>query len=193
GILTKQMYEDPVPPKVRVPQISERVERLIMRCLEKKREHRYQTMHEVEVDLQNAQGAANPSGPDIVTLAPVHRPVRERQRVSAVYLGGLGVSLLMLLGSLALDAYTERRTDLGNASPAQSSAMPKTPVRAAMLASPGESGEDRDARGNHGIANPSELGDAEVEAAPPKKVRRKPRQHVKALPAADDAILDPWN
>ena len=52
GILTKHLYDDPIPPKTRVPQVSAALERVIMRCLEKKPGERYQAMHEIETDLE---------------------------------------------------------------------------------------------------------------------------------------------
>jgi len=188
GILTKQMYEDPVPPTVRVPQISEPLERLIMRCLAKKREHRYQSMHEVELALQRAQGAEHPKGPDAATLAPIRLPHRERPRVSPVYLGGLGVTLLVLLGTLAFEAYSGRRADRGVAT----YATPTMPVSATMLGAGTEPEEALDTKGEPAIADASEQREAEVEAAPPKRVRRKPKPHAKRWTPPDEAILDPW-
>ncbi|MBW2375852.1 MAG: serine/threonine protein kinase, partial [Deltaproteobacteria bacterium] len=111
GILTKQMYEDPIPPKVRVPQVSEQLEQLIMRCLEKKPEQRYQTMHAIEADLQRVHTGQQPVGPDTVTLTPTRPPPPEHSRVSPIYLGGLGMAVLALVGTLAMGVYTDRRAD----------------------------------------------------------------------------------
>jgi eukaryotic-like serine/threonine-protein kinase len=53
GILSQQLYQAPLPPRQRAPElaISPALEALIMRCLEKKPEDRYQSMHEVHADL----------------------------------------------------------------------------------------------------------------------------------------------
>jgi serine/threonine-protein kinase len=192
GILTKQMYEDPVPPKVRVPHVSDQLERLIMRCLEKKREHRYQTMHEIEVDLQRVCGGKQPIGADTVTLAPSAPPRRGRLRPAPVYLGGLGVALLMLVGTLTLDAYSERKTSSGNASLSATIAAPEVPVTAATLSAQTDPERGVDANRDQAIADVSDIPETETRAARPKPARRKPRLRAKPTPPRDDAILDPW-
>jgi serine/threonine-protein kinase len=172
GILTKQMYEDPIPPKVRVPQVSEQLEQLIMRCLEKKPEQRYQTMHEVEADLQRIHTGQQPIGPDTVTLKPTRPPRPERPRVSPIYLGGLGMAIVALVGTLAMSAYTQGRVEPGRANIAQPAAAS---VPTAMVALPTEEGAQ-----------------VEAKAAPAKPVRRKHRQRAKPSSQRDAAILDPW-
>jgi len=192
GILTKQMYEDPVPPKVRVPQVSDQLERIIMRCLEKKREHRYQTMHDVEVELQRVHDRGHANGPDTDTLAPIVLPRRERFRVSPVYLGGLGVAVLMLLGTLALDAYSGRRAGIANPNLVSTPVITPTPASATVLTAPRQSAGGPDASGEPAMADASDARRAEVEASKPKPVLRQARRHPKPAPPSDDAILDPW-
>jgi serine/threonine protein kinase len=192
GILTKQMYEDPVRPKVRVPQVSDQLERLIMRCLEKKREHRYQSMHEIEVDLQRVCGGKQAIGADTVTLAPSAPPRRQRLRAAPAYLGGLGVALLMLVGTLTLDAYSERTVSLGNASLSATIAAPEVPVIPATLTAPIDPERGGDANGDQAIADVSDIPEAGARAARPKPNRRKPRLRAKPSPPRDDTILDPW-
>ena len=51
GLLRKQQSEIPIPPKDRNPQIPERLNRLILKCLEKLAERRYQTVTELLQDL----------------------------------------------------------------------------------------------------------------------------------------------
>jgi len=184
GILTKQMYEDPIPPKVRVPQVSEGLEQLIMRCLEKKPEQRYQTMQSIEVDLQRIHTGQRPVGPDTVTLTPTRPPRRERPRVSPIYFGGLGMAVLALVGTIALNAYTHRGADTGRpglTKPAASASAPAAKETADV-----EPSEER--------AIPAALDGSEIEAreARAKPLRRKPRQRVKQSPQRDQAILDPW-
>ena len=184
GILTKQMYEDPIPPKVRVPQVSEGLEQLIMRCLEKKPEQRYQTMQSIEVDLQRIHTGQRPVGPDTVTLTPTRPPRRERPRVSPIYFGGLGMAVLALVGTIALNAYTHRGADTGRPGLAKPAASASAP--AAKEAANVEPSEER--------AIPAALDGSEIEAreARAKPLRRKPRQRVKQSPQRDQAILDPW-
>jgi serine/threonine-protein kinase len=177
GILTKQMYEDPIPPKVRVPQVSEQLELLIMRCLEKKPEQRYQTMHEVEADLQRVHTGKPPIGPDTVTLTPTRPPRPEPPRVSPIYLGGLGMAVLALVGTLAMNAYAHRRADTETAGLTRSFATPEGSVNAPP------------AEQSAGLEPGDEV---EAKAARTKPLRRHSRQRVKPSRQRDQAILDPW-
>jgi serine/threonine protein kinase len=186
GILTKQMYEDPIPPKVRVPQVSEQLEQLIMRCLEKKPDQRYQAMHEIEADLQRVHSGQRPIGPDTVTLTPTRPPRPERPRVSPIYLGGLGVAVLALVGTMAMNAYDNRRADTTSASLPASLATPEASVTV------GEQTAGLEPSDDPAIGAASEAPEAEARAARAKPVRRTPRQHAKPSPEHDQAILDPW-
>jgi len=186
GILTKQMYEDPIPPKVRVPQVSEQLEQLIMRCLEKKPDQRYQAMHEIEADLQRVHSGQRPIGPDTVTLTPTRPPRPERPRVSPIYLGGLGVAVLALVGTMAMNAYDNRRADTTSTSLPASLATPEASVTV------GEETAGLEPSDDPAIGAPSEAPEAEARAARVKHVRRTPRQHAKPSPEHDQAILDPW-
>ncbi len=187
GILTKQMYEDPIPPKVRVPQISEPLEQLIMRCLEKKPEQRYQTMHDIEADLQRIHTGQQPVGPDTVTLKPTRPPAPARRAVSPIYLGGLAMALLALVGTLAADAYTHRGTDAEAASQPGDFAAPLGRASAPPA--------ERQA-GPEPVADQpaSASGDSEPETEGPraKPPRRHSRHRPKPSPQRDQAILDPW-
>jgi len=175
GILTKHMYEDPVPPKIRVPQISLELEQVIMRCLEKKADQRYQTMHEIEADLRRVHTGERPVGPNTVTLTPTRPPRPEQPRVSPVYWGGLGVAVLALVGTLALGAYTDRRVESARAD------LTHAPAAPAVAPSTGQS----DAT----APDPSQI---DAEPAVIKPVRRKARKRAKPSPKRDQAILDPW-
>jgi serine/threonine protein kinase len=178
GILTKQMYEDPIPPKVRVPQVSEELERLIMRCLEKKPEQRYQTMHEIEADLRRVHTGQQPVGPDTVTLTPTRPPRPEPRRVSPIYLGGLGMAMLALVGTLAANAYSHRETEhqatrlTGN--PAAPAAPESTPMPAPT-------------------ADPEPVDKVGTEAASTRPQRRHSRPRPRPSQHRDPVILDPWN
>ena len=184
GILTKQMYEDPIPPKVRAPQVSEELEQLIMRCLEKKPEQRYQTMHSIEADLQRVHAGQRAVGPDTVTLTPTRPPRPERRPVSPIYLGGLGVAVLALVGTLAMGAYTDRRADTkgtGLSAPEATVTSPSTAEKAKLAPSDEQS---RPAA--------SDAPEVEARAARATPLRRKPQQRTKRTPKHDQAILDPW-
>lgn len=187
GILTKHMYEDPVPPKVRVPQISDALERVIMRCLEKKPEDRYQTMREIEADLVAIRNRPQTVGPDTVTLGP-HPPARAgRSRVSLGYLGGLAIALLALAGTLAFSLWSdhggkEAQRGLRQVEPAHATSSPQPAAVAPSLPSSVRDSDDT-------------LAAMDEAPTPEEKPRRtKPRRKPRAEPAArhDTAILDPW-
>jgi serine/threonine-protein kinase len=52
GVMTKHMYDDPVPPSRIVPQLRGAAEAVIMKALEKKPERRYQSMLDLKDDLE---------------------------------------------------------------------------------------------------------------------------------------------
>ncbi len=191
GILTKHMYEDPIPPKLRVPQVSAELEQVIMRCLEKKPEQRYQTMGEIEDDLRRVHTGQQPVGPDTVTLTPTRPPPRERSRVSPIYLAGLGIAVLALVGTLAMNAYTHGKVQPERAQATQAPAAPAASAPATADAPPTddqvlESNEDQ------AIETASKEPTIDAKVARPKPVRRKSRQRSKPSPQRDQAILDPW-
>ncbi|MDH4281969.1 MAG: serine/threonine protein kinase, partial [Myxococcales bacterium] len=129
GILTKQMYEDPIPPKVRAADVSDQLEQVIMRCLEKERERRYQTMQELLADLERVRGGLKPTGPNTVTLAPT-RPPRPRRVVAPIYLGGLALAVLALVGTLVMNTVGSRSTEAESLSvaPPRPSARTETAI-----------------------------------------------------------------
>jgi serine/threonine-protein kinase len=64
GILTQHMYKSPVPIRALVPEpqdVPPGLEAVILKCLSKRTEHRYQTMHELLDDLKKVQGGQVPS------------------------------------------------------------------------------------------------------------------------------------
>ena len=176
GILTKQMYEDPIPPKVRVPQVSEQLEQLIMRCLEKKPEQRYQTMREIEADLERVRAGQRPIGPDAVTLKPTRPPRPERPRVSPIYLGGLGMAVLMLAGTLAMSAAGHRRVETGSASVTQPATAPAGSAETATTVAPTT---EQGAR-------------VDPKTAPARRLHRELRPRAAPSSQRDAVILDPW-
>jgi serine/threonine-protein kinase len=191
GILTKHMYEDPIPPKLRVPQVSVQLEQVIMRCLEKKPEHRYQTMREIEDDLQRVQTGQQPAGPDTVTLTPTRPPRPERPRVSPIYLAGLGMAVLALMGTLAMNAYTHRRVEPERTDLAEPLAGPEVSVPAAAVAPPPDA-QAHESGHEERTTTASDAPTVEAKSARAKQVGRKPRHRSKPSPQHDQAILDPW-
>ncbi len=168
GILTKHLYDDPIPPTTRVPQVSAELEGVIMRCLEKKPGNRYQAMHEIETDLERIRSGEAPIGPDTLTLSPSKPPAPSRRRlVSPIYLAGLAVALVALVGSIAAKPWV--RPELA---PGQRTLAPP-PGAAPVAAAP---------------AQPEAQPD-EPEA---KRVEREPKSQARRLPLVDSAIIDPW-
>ena len=188
GILTKQMYEEPIPPKVRVPQISEQLEELIMRCLEKKPERRYQTMHEIEADLRRVDIGRPLAGPDTVTLTPTRPPRPPRPAVSPVYLGGLGIAVLALVGTLAISSLTEHTRSADTTSLASSLSAPDELAGAAPVVEE----PDPEPSVEPPTTEAATASEVETEAARANPPRRHARRRAKPSPQHDQAILDPW-
>jgi serine/threonine protein kinase len=203
GILTKHMYEEPIPPSARVRHISNELEVLIMRCLEKQAERRYQTMHEVLSDLERVQSGLRPAGPSAWTL-PVTRPPRPWiMRVSPIYMGGLGLVLLVLVGAIAMGTFGKRASEDGFSENAGPKPAPEAalflaerpvPLLPPPLLSPLlgpdeilESGKPED------LVSVAKTPRVDAKASAKKPVRRKPRRQPKPTAKHDRSILDPWN
>lgn len=187
GILTKHLYEDPIPPSVRVPRVSAALEQVIMRCLEKKPEHRYQTMRELEADLSRIQSGERPIGPETPTLTPTRPPAARGRRVSPVYLAGLAVALLALAGSLAIGSLEPEKDDVP---PTRAAGPESAPATAVDPTIPEETADTtvQEAPVAPALREPTrKLGKTR---APRRRAAPKPR--IKPRPAHDPAILDPW-
>jgi serine/threonine-protein kinase len=203
GILTKHMYEEPIPLRVRVPHISEELETVVMRCLEKQPARRYQTMHEVLSDLELIEAGLQPVGPDTWTLPPTRPPRPWRRGASSVYVGGLALALLMLVATIAVGALrqsdgeaTETRSISATAAP-DATEVPETPT-APLLPPPMLSpliGEDASLGpdGTQALASTSDAGATAAKRTRRKPVHRKPRRRPKPATERDRSILDPWN
>ncbi|MGB5524951.1 MAG: serine/threonine-protein kinase [Polyangiales bacterium] len=203
GILTKHMYEEPIPPRVRVPHCSEELETLVMRCLEKQPERRYQTMHEVLSDLELIRAGLQPVGPDTWTLPPTRPPRPWRRGASSVYVGGLAIALLVMVVTIAVGALRTPEPEATQTGTLQ--AAPELDTSAAggtqptlVLPPPLLSplmGEDASPEpdGAQALAPTSDAGSAEAQKTRRKPVRRKPRPRSKPAPERDRSILDPWN
>lgn len=64
GILTQHMYKPPVPIRAlvpRLPEVSPGLEAIVLKCLSKRPEHRYQSMRELMADLDKLRAGAMPN------------------------------------------------------------------------------------------------------------------------------------
>lgn len=185
GILTKHLYEEPIPPKIRVPQVSQELEALIMRCLEKHPDQRYQTMREIELDLARIQSGQPPVGPDTVTLTPTRAPAPRPPRVGAFYLGGLAAALLLLAGTLAINALEGRSKAPEPTELAAGADVHERPTAVNSVKAE-EQSETSDA---------STATEAKAATPPPqrKPARRGQTARTKSPPRGTSTILDPWN
>jgi serine/threonine-protein kinase len=121
--VVKHMNDDPVPPRdlANAPKIPSSLERVILRCLEKDPNKRYQSVVELRDDLARATATVQ----TVVSVAPTTaaaRPVRRRRRVwiaVPVFVGvaGLAVGAFWLASGLTIDEVTQPRPDPVVASP----------------------------------------------------------------------------
>jgi len=190
GILTKHLYEDPIPPKVRVPQVSAELERVIMRCLEKKPERRYQTMRELETDLERIRLGERPVGPDTVTLTPTRPPKARSSRVSPIYLGGLAAALLALVGTLAIRVFDTPSSDPSPQSATTTEAQKPSADEAVRSDEPKPPADQ--ATVEPVFASAPEADATKPDARPSRTRRRKPRTQKSPTHTETPTILDPW-
>lgn len=186
GILTKHLYEDPIPPRVRVPQMAEALEAVILRCLDKVPERRYQTMRELEADLDRVRSGERPRGPDTVTLTPTRPPRAPRKRASALKLAGLGILALVLVVVLALQATESPETTAGS-EPARS--MSEVSVLETSDPPLVEQAEVADAEP---APVAEEKREPKAQARRNKPARRKARPRTETGQRGTTTILDPW-
>ncbi|HXT72435.1 MAG TPA: protein kinase, partial [Candidatus Angelobacter sp.] len=110
--------ERPVPPRLLNPKISSELERIIMKCLEKEPENRYQSAKELEVDLRRLQ---TPSAAPL-TLAAAATPNPWLARRTKV--AGVAIAIVLVLALvLGIRWWRERRAPLSSSTPIQSLAV----------------------------------------------------------------------
>jgi eukaryotic-like serine/threonine-protein kinase len=97
GILTKHLYEEAVPPRQANPELPEGLETVILRCITKNADQRYQTMAEVMADLEQLEAGLEPYASRPEPTGRVALGVGETQAMQAAALGG-GRSRTMALG-----------------------------------------------------------------------------------------------
>ncbi len=190
GILTKHLYEEPITPKERLPEVSAEVDAIIMRCLEKKPERRYQTMQDIYADLERLRAGEPTLGPRSVTLA-VEKPAR--RRVAPVYLAGVAVVVLILIGALTFGGQSSDDAALSSAAGTADdvSTAPAKPAPEAPPPSPPTAENEEPSP----LLSPAQeaVGEPAPTPARAKRARRKPRPRPKPAAPRDPAILDPWN
>jgi len=102
SILRKQEFEPPIPPKEWNPQIPESLNRLILKCLEKKKDRRYQNAEEVLQDLSTIPTDAVPSPKVQRRTAPKLSIPGSRSRLWPWLGAGLILLVLAVSGYLLL-------------------------------------------------------------------------------------------
>jgi serine/threonine-protein kinase len=87
GILTQHMYKAPVPPRALPecpPDLPPGLEVIIMRCLRKKPEERYQTMEELEQDIDRlANGEVPKAAQDMMALSAGYQSLAQSALAAA--------------------------------------------------------------------------------------------------------------
>jgi eukaryotic-like serine/threonine-protein kinase len=110
--------ERPVPPRLLNPKISSELERIILKCLEKEPENRYQSAKELEVDLRRLQ---NPSSVPLTLAAPAtpNRSLARRTKVA-----GVAIAIVLVLALvLGIRWWRARQAPLSSSPPIQSLAV----------------------------------------------------------------------
>jgi serine/threonine protein kinase len=197
GILTKHMYEKPVPPRKRGSSISDALERLIMRCLEKQPEDRYQTMDDLAANLELLRSGLQPVTTK-ARLGAAGPPRLWAWRMRPLYLGAMVLALLALVGTITVSAFTERELETAGNETRQERAAPEPspppqlvpPPMLSPLVDSDVTEESSEARA------PEPTSDApatSAKATPRKTAGSTRRRRPKPSTNPNRSFIDPWN
>ena len=81
GILTKHLYEEPIPPSVRESSVSESLEAVVLKCMAKEPNARYQSMRELEDDLARIDAGLVVSAPVSAVVRATRAPRKTKNRI----------------------------------------------------------------------------------------------------------------
>jgi serine/threonine protein kinase len=193
GILTKHMYEEPIPPKVRAPHVSEALDEVIQRCLEKKPERRYQTMRELEDDLARVREGTRPQGPNTLTLTPTRPPKAPRPTRRTALWVGLAAAFFVFAAAVAI-SWSVGRSGTGaepNVVPT-AEPNPARPVDATAEAAEQQLDEASETSSVTPASAPEEASPLERKTARRKPARREPKPRPERSREGTTVILDPW-
>jgi hypothetical protein len=112
GILTKHLYEAPVPPRQHNPAIPEELELVILRAMAKDKEQRYQSMYALLEDLQRLEAGvgtmARETTRSVLTQGgSIEAPVVPAKKGNGALIAALGVLLLAGGGTAAYFALAQ--------------------------------------------------------------------------------------
>lgn len=109
GLTDAILHQSPVSPRAVNPRISPQLETIILKCLEKDPDHRYQSSKELGVDFRRL------AVPSTAQAAIVPKPARARWRRSAIFGVASLVAFLVLLVLLNVGGVRERLFNQGSA------------------------------------------------------------------------------
>ncbi len=103
GILSKHLYEAPASPRDTVSDLPRELETVILKCMAKTADERYQTMAELQVDLERIEQGMTPLGrePTSTRLALDHSGATPKQSKKGLLVGVLAAVLVLGGGAAA--------------------------------------------------------------------------------------------